>query len=210
MKHAAGRDLLRRDMRARRRALSEETRAQATSSFASVVSRARLLRPGMRVAAYLRHGSEADPLAIVKLARRRGCSIYLPVIANYRRAQMEFVRYDEGRKLRTNRFGILEPVRVAHTRIAVRQLDLVFLPLLAIDDEGSRLGSGLGFYDRRLQHLRAGRQWRRPVLIGVAYEFQRVAHLMPEHWDVPLDGIVTESSYYPLNGSRGKARDAQS
>ena len=126
---------------------------------------------------YLRYGSEADPSALITLARRRHCKVYVPVIRNYRRCEMAFVRYDDAAPLRRNRFGIFEPTQRAIRRSAVGWLDLVFLPLLAVDPRGSRLGSGLGFYDRALHHLRTGRRWRRPVLIGIAYEFQRVEHL---------------------------------
>lgn len=79
----------------------------------------------------------------------------------------------------------------------VRRLDVILLPLVAVDARGWRLGSGAGFYDRSLAHLRYGRRWRRPRLIGVAYEFQRVAQLEPQPWDVPLDAVVTERGFYP-------------
>jgi 5-formyltetrahydrofolate cyclo-ligase len=150
----------------------------------------------MRIALYVRHGSEADPSGLMKLARRRGCKVYLPVVGH--RSEMEFVRYDEGHTLRVNRFGILEPVRRAHRRAPVLHLDIVFVPLLAVDDHGTRLGSGQGFYDRRLHHLRAGRRWRRPQLIGVAYECQRIVYLAPAPWDVPLDGVLTERNFYAV------------
>ena len=86
-------------------------------------------------------------------------------------------------------------------RRAVRNLDLVLLPLVAVDANGTRLGTGAGFYDRCLQHLRAGRRWRRPKLIGLGYEFQRVAGLAARTWDVPLDALLTEKDLYALKGS---------
>ena len=171
----------------------------AAASFARVATRVHLLRPGRRIAVYLRHGSEADPSALITLARQRHCKVYVPVIRNYRRREMVFVRYDDAAPLRRNRFGIFEPTQGVTRRSAVGGLDLVFLPLLAVDPHGSRLGSGLGFYDRALHHLRTGRGWRRPALIGVAYEFQRVDHLEPERWDIPLDALITERDFYPLH-----------
>ena len=114
---------------------------------------------------------------------------------------MEFVRYCARHPLRPNRYGIPEPERGASPRIAVRRLDLVLVPLVAFDARGRRLGSGAGFYDRCLQHLRAGRRWRRPKLIGVGYEFQRVAALAPATWDVPLDALLTEKGLYASKGS---------
>jgi len=105
---------------------------------------------------------------------------------------MRFVHYRADSVMRINRYGIAEPDPRQAEIIPVRQLDLVLLPLIAFDARGWRLGSGAGFYDRSLQHLREGRRWRKPKLIGVGYECQRVPRLQCGHWDVPLDGMLTE------------------
>jgi 5-formyltetrahydrofolate cyclo-ligase len=205
--HAGGaappsdRSRLRAELRARRRALSRHERASASRQFARILQRSHLLRPGRRIAVYVAHDSEADPSAIVRLARRNGCELYLPAICDYRRRRMEFRRYASDTPLRPNRYGIDEPERSVASRIAVRRLDLVLAPLVAVDPRGTRLGTGAGFYDRCLQHLRAGRTWRRPKLIGVGYEFQRVAELAARPWDVPLDALLTEKGLYASKGS---------
>ena len=204
--HAGGaalpsdRSLLRAELRARRRALTADERASASRQFARILRRSKLLRPGRSIAIYAAHDCEADPSAIVHLARRNRCELYLPAIVDYRRSRMEFRRFAPATRLRPNRYGIAEPERGA-PRIAVRHLDLVLLPLVAIDPRGTRLGTGAGFYDRCLQHLRAGRRWRRPKLIGLGYEFQRVASLAARAWDVPLDALLTEKDFYALKGS---------
>jgi 5-formyltetrahydrofolate cyclo-ligase len=205
--HAGGaappsdRSLLRAELRAKRRALSPHERASASRQFARILRRSNLLRPGRHVAVYVAHDCEADPSAIVRLARRNRCELYLPAISNYRGRRMEFRRYARNTRLRPNRYGIAEPVREGSARSAVRHLDLVLVPLVAVDPSGTRLGTGAGFYDRCLQHLRAGRRWRRPKLIGLGYEFQRVANLAARAWDVPLDALLTEKGLYALKGS---------
>jgi 5-formyltetrahydrofolate cyclo-ligase len=155
---------------------------------------------------YLAYGSEADLADVIAVARQRRCHLYLPVITDYRRNRMSFVAFDEGARMRVNRYGIAEPktsgISAAASRIAVRHLDLVLVPLVAVDARGWRLGSGAGFYDRCLHQLRphrsSGPGWRRPKLIGVGYELQRVPHLEPGPWDVPLDAVVTERDLYRL------------
>jgi len=204
--HAGGaappsdRSLLRAELRARRRALSAHERASASRQFARILRRSNLLRPGRHIAVYAAHDCEADPSAIVRLARRNRCQLYLPAIADYRGRRMEFRRYARDTRLRPNRYGIAEPERGV-PRVPVRHLDLVLLPLVAVDSSGTRLGTGAGFYDRCLHHLRAGRRWRRPKLIGLGYEFQRVATLAARAWDVPLDALLTEKDLYALKGS---------
>lgn len=186
------RQQLRRQMRRQRRLLSDAARAEAHRQFARILDSSLLLRPGRRVAVYLAYGHEADLRHVIDVARRRGCRLYLPVITDFRHSRMRFVRYRIDSVMRVNRYGIAEPDPRHAEVIPVRQLDLVLLPLVAFDEHGWRLGSGAGFYDRSLHHLREGRGWRRPKLIGVAYECQRVARLQPDRWDVPLDGNVTE------------------
>jgi 5-formyltetrahydrofolate cyclo-ligase len=191
---------LRAQLRARRRAVSPAERASAARQFARILRRSHLLRPGRRIALYVAHDHEADPHLIAGLARRNGCRVYLPAIVDYRRRRMEFRLCTGDMPLRPNRFGIPEPQRTA-PRIAVRHLDLILLPLVGVDARGTRLGTGAGFYDRCLHHLRAGRRWRRPRLIGVAYEFQRVAALAAGPWDVPLDALLTEKDLHSFKSS---------
>ena len=47
-----------------------------------------------------------------------------------------------------------------------------------------------------MSFLRQRHHWRKPRLLGVAYEFQKLSQLETKSWDVPLDGIVTDSSLY--------------
>jgi 5-formyltetrahydrofolate cyclo-ligase len=68
---------------------------------------------------------------------------------------------------------------------------------------------GGGYYDRTFAYLRQRRIWRRPLLVGVAYELQRVPALEPRPWDVPLDGIVTERGLRLLQGDGAAADPAQ-
>jgi 5-formyltetrahydrofolate cyclo-ligase len=195
------RERLRKSMRSRRRELTAAQRAKSAGRIAAIADSHRLLQPGRRIAVYLAQGSEADCTPLIDLARRRGCSIHVPVITSYRLRRMEFVRYEPDALLRTNRHGIAEPDRLAKP-VPLRSLDVVFLPLVAFDPCGWRLGSGAGYYDRRLHPLLRG-AWRRPKLIGVAYEFQRIAEIAPARWDVPMDAVVTDAAMHRTQRSTG-------
>jgi 5-formyltetrahydrofolate cyclo-ligase len=196
---------LRRAMRARRNALPLRDRAAAAANIASFAVRNRLLLSGMWIGAYLPFGSEVDVLPLMRRACAHSCRVFVPRITNERARRMEFVPWVAGLGLRRNRFGIDEPTKTPRYVAPLRRLDVIFLPLVAFSDAGWRLGSGAGFYDRRLA-IRRMSAWRRPRLIGIAYDAQRVdaGHLRP--WDVPLDAVITESGFYRSSRAHEESR----
>jgi 5-formyltetrahydrofolate cyclo-ligase len=86
--------------------------------------------------------------------------------------------------------------------IDARWLDLVLMPLVGFDADGNRLGMGAGFYDRKFAFLRHRRAWRRPLLLGIAFDAQRVERFDAALHDVPLWGVVTERAVYGRAASR--------
>jgi 5-formyltetrahydrofolate cyclo-ligase len=99
--------------------------------------------------------------------------------------------------LRRGAFGISEPgsgAPGAALGLPARTLDVVFMPLVGFDRTGNRIGMGRGFYDRFFAHRARMRRWRRPLLVGIAYDEQCVPALLAAGHDVPLDALVTQSS----------------
>lgn len=200
------RNTLRRQMKARRRALSAFDRSSAAVQFATQVQRMRVLRPHARVAVYSAVRGEADPTEIVRLARRLHCTVYLPVIVNRRTGRMAFVKVDAATPMRRHRWGFIEPAHRA--RVAVRALDVVLVPAVAVDERGMRIGAGAGFYDR-LFHFRRYSRWRRPKLIALVYDFQRVHSLPAQPWDVPMDAALSESGLHPTKSDPQSLREGE-
>jgi 5-formyltetrahydrofolate cyclo-ligase len=58
---------------------------------------------------------------------------------------------------------------------------------------------GGGYYDTTLAYLLRRRLWRKPLLIGVGYECQRVEALPHDPWDTPLDAALTERRLIRFN-----------
>ena len=75
-------------------------------------------------------------------------------------------------------------------------LDMIFVPLVAFDLNGFRIGMGSGYYDRTFEKKLEIKDMKSPVLIGLAYEFQKQECLNHQPWDVPLDMVVTELKIY--------------
>jgi 5-formyltetrahydrofolate cyclo-ligase len=189
---------LRRQLRARRRAIGPQERREAALRLAVFADAARLLRPNRRIALYLALPEEIDTTPLLDRARRRGCRIHLPRITDTRANRMVFV--DARSPWRRGRWGIREPVSSA--RIPTRHLQVVFMPLVGFDEQGNRLGMGKGFYDRALAFRRHHPFTRRPLLVGLAFECQAVDALPARAHDVPLDLLITERGIH-----RFKERD---
>ena len=125
------------------------------------------------------------------------CSVFLPRVTAPRLGRMTFSPATATR--RRGAFGIPEPD--SRERIDARWLQVVLLPLVGFDDEGNRLGSGAGFYDRALAFRAWRDHWRGPRLIGVAHSCQRTATLPTLPTDIPLDAVVTEKGFFSLSGA---------
>jgi 5-formyltetrahydrofolate cyclo-ligase len=154
------------------------------------VAGTRWLRGARTIGLYVAVGAEPDTAPLGALARRAQCRIFLPRIIDYRHHRMVFARADVT-PLQPNRHGVPEPAALA-PRIPARWLSVIFLPVLGFDRAGTRLGSGAGYYDRLLGFRRLRLHWHRPLLVGLAFSCQEIAHIEPAAHDVPLDAIVTE------------------
>ncbi len=187
---------LRRTLRAQRAALTSEQQARAARALAQQVGNTRLFHVCRRIACYFPADGEIDPAHVIDRIWRLNKICYLPVLAPVAREPLWFAPAQPGTPLKPNRYGILEPVTPARYRVRAQQLDLILLPLVGFDAAGRRLGMGKGFYDRSLEFLNHRQGWRKPHILGLAHDFQRVARLPTDPWDVPLQGVVTDRAFY--------------
>ncbi|GAB6196205.1 5-formyltetrahydrofolate cyclo-ligase [Lysobacter xanthus] len=182
---------LRRDIRARRSALSPAFRIAAAQQLGARLCTLPLMPPSGFVAGYWAVDGEIALHAWQTglSAEHRYC---LPVL----RADglLGFAPWRPGATLVTNRFGIPEPDVAVDELLEPSALSAIVMPLVAFDGACHRVGMGGGWYDRTLAPVRDLAE--RPVLIGVGYELQRVDRLVPAAWDVPLDAVCTESATY--------------
>lgn len=164
---------------------------------------AEVVGPSERIAAYVPTRGEIDPMAGIRSMGAH--SIGLPTVLG---KEMEFrlVALSEANRssgstdlhqrfeqqmfepqLESGRFGILQPPETAPP-VDLGSVQVMLVPLVAFDEQGHRIGHGRGYYDRALARIPPE---KRPRLIGLAYEFQRLEAWLPDPWDIPLDLIVT-------------------
>ncbi len=191
---------LRRRLRAQRAALSPAQQTHAARALDVRVSETRLFNVCRRIACYLPADGEIDPARVMERIWGLNKVCYLPVLSRIEHDRLWFAPVKPGARLRPNRYGILEPVTFARNLVRAQKLDLILLPLVGFDAHGHRLGMGKGFYDRSLEFLNHRQHWRKPHILGLAHDFQRVDRLPADPWDVPLQGVVTDKAFYRADG----------
>ena len=182
---------IRQQIRSQRRSLSEEEQHHNAKNLSKQIQRTNVFRYAKKVALYLSNDGEIDPSFIIQQAWNMGKQVYLPVLSPLKN-QLYFSPYQYDSKMKPNRFGILEPDCNPKNWTSAQQLDVLFLPLVAFDSRGNRIGMGGGFYDRSLAYLSMRKYFRKPKLIGLAHEIQQQESLKHEKWDIPLNQIITE------------------
>lgn len=192
---------LRRRLRNKRRQLTPHQQQQASQHICRHIRQQTWFINASRLAVYMAADGEVNPLMLAKMAHKMGKEVYLPVLHPLYKNHLFFIRFTPTTPLQKNRFGILEPRLKGyglerHNSCKVQTLDLILMPLVGFDIQGGRLGMGGGFYDRTLAIKPAA--FKRPKLIGLAHECQKVEHLPLEAWDIPLAGIVTTAKVYKI------------
>lgn len=182
----ASKAALRNQLMAARRRVADDVRAaearQLTDHLATVVTSA------CTVCAYVPVGAEPGSIEMLEELLRRAGRVLLPVARTGSDNSALPLRWGEYRSggLTTARWGLLEPAEPWLPHSALTDAALVFLPALAVDRRGVRLGRGQGFYDRSL----AGRD-PQARLIAVVRDAELVDELPSEPHDVPMTHALT-------------------
>ncbi len=154
--------------------------------------------PIRSVMAYVPFRSELDTTLLIEWCWRTGVTVIMPrCIRSDRSMTLHVVRaWDE---LSPGAYGIREPHPESAERCPPAFIpDVVFVPGLAFDRHGGRLGYGGGYYDRfhdRLKRL-AGESGRAmPHWIGLGFETQAVAAVPMDEHDARMHAVITEEGY---------------
>ncbi len=137
-----------------------------------------------KIGVYIAIDGEIDLSSLWKNPSILGKQFYFPTIQADQ--TLRFSPADMHTPFEKNKFGILEPVNLPTQALNVNELDIILMPLVAFDEQGNRIGMGGGYYDRSLQTKTT------PLLIGIAYDFQKQVQIFRDAWDIQLDMVVTE------------------
>lgn len=192
---------LRRAVIARRDALDLDVRAAKSAVIcARLVERLGRSDPAAphTVAVYAAMGSEVNPAAFAAAAAKRGWRVAYPCMLSAtdaaacgQRMCMRAVAADDASAAPfiahpTRAFAATDIDSNRCPIVPAAELDIVVVPLVAFDRAGARLGYGGGCYDRYLPTVAP-----ECLIVGIAFDEQRVDHVPTDAHDLPLPNIVS-------------------
>ena len=140
------------------------------------------------IAGYWPLPHEVDVMPLLEGLALEGYTCTLPAIESVDKP-LVFREWIPSEPMEENLFFIPQPKETAPSV----DPSFLFVPMLAFDDRGYRLGYGGGFYDRTLCALRKA---RKIMTVGLAFDNQLVSRVPVEDHDQRLDYILTQTHIY--------------
>ncbi|WHL24859.1 MAG: 5-formyltetrahydrofolate cyclo-ligase [Candidatus Blochmannia vicinus] len=175
-----------------RRSLTFKEQYTAAQLLTNKIMTMDCVHESKRIAVFIDCDGEIRTSLLIRTLLCMNKQIYLPVLPCSEEKGLLFLQYTFSTPLIYNRLNIYEPEWNVNSVISIEKLNVIFVPLVAFDNYGNRLGMGGGFYDRTLKNWKYQSNY---IPIGLAYDFQRIpTQLLPmEKWDLTLPEIVTPS-----------------
>lgn len=170
---------LRRIIRAKKRAMTEEEILSRSQKLAQLLYQSPAYQKARTVYGYLPYNQEVRTVPMLEQALREGKRVAVPKVYG---EEMKFLYLEDFSLVAKGYAGIPEPI--ADGPIARDETALVLMPGLAFDRKGRRVGYGGGFYDKFL-----AAEPNHPTL-ALCYDFQLLPGLETEGHDVPVDFVL--------------------
>lgn len=135
---------------------------------------------------------EIDTTFILSILQGKDKNIVFPKV--FPKGELKHYLLTDNLKLQKNKWGIPEPMD--GIEVLPKKLDVVFVPLLAFDSQGNRVGYGRGFYDKFLGQCRPD-----TLKIGLCVFGPEPLISDVEETDVRLDYCVTPDTIYRFSPS---------
>ena len=174
-----GKKELRRTIRDRKRAMTEEEIVQRSEKLGKLFVQSEAYKNAKTIYGYLPYNQEVRTVPMLEQALKDGKKVAVPKVYG---DEMKFLYLDDLSKVSKGYAGIPEPI--ADEPVADDETALVLMPGLAFDPAGHRIGYGGGFYDKFL-----AAEPNHPTL-ALCYEFQMLPELHTEEHDIPVDTVL--------------------
>lgn len=175
----------------RRRALDPAFRVEASGRIAAFVLAAPWFVAAREVSLYVGARDEVETRGIIEATLRLKGYFHAPSVEGPDACAMLRMAINFPDGFASGRFGLMEPLPAHYPLVSdPADMDVIFVPGLAFDRAGRRVGYGKGCYDRLLPNPAPPAP--RPLRVGLAFAVQIFNELPEEPHDLRLDAIVTE------------------
>jgi 5-formyltetrahydrofolate cyclo-ligase len=175
---------LRLQLIAKRKKLTKFTKNKLERKIASNFIASFPLELDDIIAGYKAINNEVSCDLIIEILQDMGFKTALCAMAENSKI-LEFRQFSKNDKLYPNKYGIFQPLNNKQVMLP----KVIFVPLVAVDLKGNRLGYGAGYYDETLHALSTVEDI---ITVGLAFDFQ-VIQKVPSHTkDFKLDIVITE------------------
>jgi len=193
---------IRQQLRKKRSALPAYRQQLASYAIADKILRkiSAIQRAGT-IAFYIAKEGEIDLLPLMLYCLKQGRQCYLPVLESPGNKMLSFAEWAPGQAMSQNKYGIAEPVVPHRHLLPAAEMDLIFMPLVAFDDLGNRLGMGGGYYDRTLSQCYgdSATSSQKPFLVATGHDVQYVPQLPHDRWDIIPHITITPGHFIRPN-----------
>jgi len=169
----------------RRASLRPEQRAKYSAAICRRLEALSAVQKANVIFSYMAAGAEADLSEFHAWAEKQGKRIAFPV--SHPGGKMDFYIPQGPEAWETGRYGIRTPICRLSTPAGPGEADVIMIPCVGFDAGGGRIGRGGGYYDRYLPKC------PRAERVLIAFEAQRVEHIVSEDYDQTVDTVVTEA-----------------
>jgi len=181
---------IRRDHHELRKAISNEKKKEYSEKISKRVLDYLNSNPAIRhvhIFLSISRMHEVDTFPLLKTLQELGYSLYTSHV-NPDSKVLDTLEITDNKEYGIDGFGI--PIPKNAKVVDGRQIQLVFVPLLAFDDKGNRLGYGKAYYDRFLASLN-----HKIIKVGLSF-FSPVNQIPVESHDIGLDICITPDIIY--------------
>lgn len=178
---------IRNDIKEKRDALDKKQKEILDKKIQNRVDSSSVFKNAKNVLFYVSFGNEADTIRLIAENFSKK-NIFVPKVNG---RNLEIYQIESIDDLKTGAFGILEPKTDLKTE-NLDKIDMAFIPGIAFDRIGHRIGFGKGFYDILNKKLSC-------LKVGLAYNFQIVENIPADKHDEPVDLIITDSEIIEPN-----------
>ena len=177
---------IRRFMGSNRDGIGREQRSLYSNDISESVRKQPFYTKAKSLMFYLAFRSEVETAQMIKQAWIDGKTVSVPVVdVSGKTLKAAAVTSLETGMIR-GKYGILEPDPVSRNFVPCEEIDIVFVPALAYDPSGYRIGYGKGYYDSWLKHFTIEKR------VGLCFDFQVLDSLPKTENDLPVGTIITE------------------